>query len=408
MPRAGTLTTRRKARSSSTDGEAQVRDRVLHLGPLVELHAADDDVGNPLPQQLFFEGPRLGVGAIEDRDVPRPPSPLGDRARDRFGLLPVLLEVSQAHAGPLPAVGVQLLFAAAPVVRDDAGGGPENPVGRAVVRLERHDARAREVLVEPEDVLDLGAPPAVDRLVLVPDGAERVRALSEELDEGVLGTVGVLVLVDQQVADPPPLRRQDVRALAQEAHRAGDQVVEVERAGRGELLLVEEIDARDPLPCEIGLRLLESLRRHERVLGVRDARAHGAGRQDLVGDLQLLHGFLHEGQLVRGVGDREPRRQFRGGRVTPQQPQRPGVKRSDEGEDPGSSEQLARALAHLLRGLVRERDRQDRARIHPRLHQPRQPVRDDARFAGARARQDEQGAFLMQDRLALLGVQARQ
>ena len=193
---------------------------------------------------------------------------------------------------------------------------------RAVVRLEGDDPRAREVLVEVEDVLDLGAAPAVDRLVLVADGAERLRALAEELDEGVLRGVRVLVLVDQEVPDPAALLGEHRGIPGQQAHRARDEVVEVEGARGRELLLVERVDLPDALAREVRLGRDETLGAHERVLRARDAGADGVGRQDLVRDRELRHRLLDERELVRGVGDREARRQLRLAAAAAQQAQR--------------------------------------------------------------------------------------
>ncbi len=76
MPRAGTLTTRRKLTSScGLMSEAQVGERVLDLLALVEPDAADDAVGDALAHQRVFDRARLRVGAVEHGDhaiaVPR-------------------------------------------------------------------------------------------------------------------------------------------------------------------------------------------------------------------------------------------------------------------------------------------------------------------------------------------------
>ncbi len=44
--------------------------------------------------------------------------------------------------------------------------------GRAVVALEADDLGAGKVVVEAQDVVDLGAAPAIDRLVVVADAAD--------------------------------------------------------------------------------------------------------------------------------------------------------------------------------------------------------------------------------------------
>src|SRR3546814_2486429 len=88
-------------------------------------------------------------------------------------------------------------------MRDQAGSGGEDMRRRTVVALEPDDAGAREILLEAQDVADLGATPAVDRLVVVADAAEVAVALRQEAQPEVLRDVGVLVLVDQDVAEAP-------------------------------------------------------------------------------------------------------------------------------------------------------------------------------------------------------------
>ena len=85
---------------------------------------------------------------------------------------------------------------------DHAGGGGEDVRGRAVVLLEPDHRGAGEVLLEAQDVADLGAAPAVDRLVVVADAADVAVAAGEQPQPEVLRDVGVLVLVDEDVAEP--------------------------------------------------------------------------------------------------------------------------------------------------------------------------------------------------------------
>ena len=47
----------------------QVGDRVLDLGALVELRAADDLVGDVAPHERVLDDPRLRVRPVEDRDL---------------------------------------------------------------------------------------------------------------------------------------------------------------------------------------------------------------------------------------------------------------------------------------------------------------------------------------------------
>jgi hypothetical protein len=86
------------------------------------------------------------------------------------------------------------------VVFDDLVRGLEDLAGRAVVRFEANDLGAVEVLVEGEDLRDVGAAPTVDRLIVVADDAQVSMFAGDGLDDVVLRTVRVLVLVDHHEA----------------------------------------------------------------------------------------------------------------------------------------------------------------------------------------------------------------
>ena len=141
-------------------------------------------------------------------------------------------------------VGPQPLVLAALVLGDDGVGGGEDRLRRAVVLLEQHDLGVREVLLELEDVADVGAAEGVDRLVGVADDAQlggrdgrRRPALAagggadELAHQRVLRVVGVLVLVDEHVPEAPPVVLGDVGEDLQQVDGLHDQVVEVHGVG---------------------------------------------------------------------------------------------------------------------------------------------------------------------------------
>ena len=70
IPRRGVLRMRRRLTVSvGFDEHPQVGERVAHLLALVEAHPADDLVGQADADEHLLEDARLGVGAVEDRDV---------------------------------------------------------------------------------------------------------------------------------------------------------------------------------------------------------------------------------------------------------------------------------------------------------------------------------------------------
>ena len=72
-------------------------------------------------------------------------------------------------------LGAQRLAEPAFVVRDQVRGGGEDVAGAAVIALQPDDLGAGEVVVEAQDVVDLRAAPAVDRLVVIADAADVFR-----------------------------------------------------------------------------------------------------------------------------------------------------------------------------------------------------------------------------------------
>ena len=142
------------------------------------------------------------------------------------------------------------------------------------------------------------------------------------------------------------------------------------------------------------------------VLRVRDLAADAARGEALGVDVELVDAGLDEPQRVLLVVDREAARvaeplgvgaqDARAGRVEGHHPHRPGA----------VAHERLDALAHLLRGLVGEGDREDLAR--PRLAGPdqvRDPVGEHAGLARARAGEDQQRPLAVQHGLALGLVQ---
>ena len=116
-----------------------------------------------------------------------------------------------------------------------------------------------EVLLEVEDVADVGAAEAVDRLRVVADDREVAPLAGEQRQPAVLGVVGVLVLVDEHVAERLLVALAHLREELEHVDGAHEQVVEVHRVAAHQLALVELVG--------VGDRLLEVGADHRAVLG---------------------------------------------------------------------------------------------------------------------------------------------
>ncbi len=85
-----------------------------------------------------------------------------------------------AHLLALRPLGPECLAETSGILGDQAGSGGKDMRRRAVVLLQANHLGAGKILLEFQDVLDLGAAPAIDRLVVVADHAEIAVALGQQ------------------------------------------------------------------------------------------------------------------------------------------------------------------------------------------------------------------------------------
>jgi hypothetical protein len=117
-------------------------------------------------------------------------------------------------------------------------------------------------------------------------------------------------------------------------------------------------------------------------------------------------GLLHHRDLIGRVVDHEVARQPDLRRLTPQQPRTQGVERREPHPARLVANERLDPLAHLLRRLVGERDREHLVRLRVAVaDEVGDAIRDDARLARAGAGKDEQRPITMQHRFALFRVQ---
>ncbi len=403
---------------------AQVGDRVAHLTPLVEPDAADHPVRHADPDEHLLEGTRLGVGAVEHRHVAR----LGvlgvgqpvDLVGDVLGL--VVLGVGHPADDPLAVAGVrpEPLLGTPRVAGDHRVGGVQDGLGGAVVLLQHDGGGAGEVGLEGQDVADRGAAERVDRLVGVAhhhqlgrlDGGHALghRQLGAQLaDQRVLGVVGVLVLVDQHVPEPPPVLLAQVGERLQQVHRGHDQVVEVERVGRLQPLLVLAVGVGVDLlvvglgPCGGGLVV------DQFVLAVRHPVHHLTNRVTLGVDLGVAQHQRHQPLGVGVVVDRERAADPEPVDVGPQDAHARRVEGGDPHQLGPVAHQFDHPVPHLGGRLVGERDRQDRTGMDvAEAHQVRDPPGQHPRLARPRAGHHQHRRARVQHRLALRRVEVGQ
>ncbi len=399
--------------------DAQVREDVADLLALVEADAADDLVGQADPDEDLLEHTGLGVGPVEDRDV----AGLGvagvgepvDLVGDELGLVVLGVRDVAGDDGSAAGLGPQVLGAAVLVALDDGVGGGEDRLRGAVVLFQQDRRRVLVVLLELEDVADRRAAEGVDRLVGVTHHAQlgrgqvRVAGADQLAHQRVLRVVGVLVLVDQDVAEAAPVVLGDVREGLEEVDGGHDDVVEVEGVGLAQPPLVHRVRLRQGLLKPVGSLVGEGLFVYQLVLQVRDLGVEGLRRELLRVQVQVPADERHQALGVGRVVDRERGREAEPLGLAAQD----AHARAVEGGDPhgvgARADQALDALLHLTGGLVGEGDRQDLAGVDvPGGQQVADPVGQDPGLAGAGAGHDEQRGARVHHGGGLLLVQAVQ
>jgi hypothetical protein len=232
-------------------------------------------------------------------------------------------------------------------------------------------------------------------------------AAGEQEDDLVLGSVGVLVLVDEDVLEALLVVLQHIGTRAEQAHGDGEQVVEVHGARLLEAGLVLAVDVGD-LPLEDGRRLGGVVgRQDEVVLGGADGGVHAPGRELLGVEVQVPDDVAGEPLGVGLVVDREVRRVPEAPGVAPQDAHARRVERAHPHLAGDRPHQCLDPLAHLVGGLVGERDGQDPERVDASfVDQVGDAVGEYPGLAGSGPGHDEERAVAMDDGIELIGVQA--
>ncbi len=188
---------------------AQEGEHVLHVRGLEELEPAPLLERDVARGELHLEVGAHVAGAEEHRHLAQRRAllvELEDPVDHEARLLRFVLRGHEPGLLAAHALGEQLLGEPLLGARDERVGGVEDGLRGAVVLLERHDGRARELAREVEDVADRRAAEGVDALRVVADDRDVAVHAAHPLEDARLEDVGVLVLVDEDVvverADP--------------------------------------------------------------------------------------------------------------------------------------------------------------------------------------------------------------
>ena len=392
------------------DRDADIGHGVPDLLTFVEAQAPEHPIGQADGQEAFLEGESLEAGAHQDGDAVEALA-LALQRLDFLAHNPRLFL-------PVPGFGDADLLALRPlgpeglaeppfVVGDEAGGGGEDVSGGAVVALQPDHLRAGKVLLEAEDVADLGAAPAVDRLVVVADAADAAVRLRQQPEPEVLGDVGVLVLVHQQIAETLLVALEHVPVAGEEGEVVQQQVAEVGGVHGAQPLLIGGVEGRRASVGEVrAVGARDLVGSQPPVLPALDDDREGARRPALLVDVLGPKELLEQADLVVAVEDGEVGLEACELGMAAQDAGGDGVEGAEPEAGGGAPDQLLDAADHLARRLVGEGDRQHLAGPGAAGGENvGEAGGEHAGLAGAGAGQHQQRPVQRFRRLALLRVQ---
>ena len=164
--------------------------------------------------------------------------------------------------------------------------------------LHSEHARARKVFLKTENIVDLGTPPSVDRLVIVTNTADVRTALRQQAEPKVLRNIGVLIFVHQDELETLMIFRQYVWVVLEQTQAFHQQIAEVggiHVSGREADVLGRFLES---VTCHGGL--CGSLQRGE-PLG-RGGKILGEIEESFIDQLAPGDTFLFAGQILRFEG----------------------------------------------------------------------------------------------------------
>src|SRR5262249_21325249 len=153
---------------------------------------------------------------------------------------------------------------------------------RAVILLQANHFGLGKIVFEIENIADIRAAPAINRLVFVAHHAEIFVGLGKQAHELVLAAIGVLIFVHHHIAQPSIPRFAGSLIGLQQVYGFQQQVVEIQRVGVAERLFVILVHRRQGFAFLIRCAFVKILRGFFGIFSAADARQRYTILQELL------------------------------------------------------------------------------------------------------------------------------
>ena len=195
----------------------------------------------------------------------------------------------------------KLFLLAVDVVLNHRIGCRQNVFGRTVVLLQFDGTGFGIIFLKVHDVADIRATPAIDGLVRVTYDTEIVMLGCQNFGQLILGTVGILILVHQNVLEAVLILDADFLMFFEQEHRHHQQVIKVHGVVGTQFLGIERIDLSHLLLEEVIRIAGHRLGAHQLVFCIGNGILNGAGRILLRVKVEFLQAVLNHYLTVAAV-----------------------------------------------------------------------------------------------------------
>mmetsp|Transcript_29177 Transcript_29177/g.56349 ORF Transcript_29177/g.56349 Transcript_29177/m.56349 type:complete len:659 (+) Transcript_29177:738-2714(+) len=398
--------------------DPEIGHRISDLHPLVEPRATDHAIWQSDGQKPILKRPHLVRGADEDCHFVQSDGPHATGAAlCGFDLFPdparLLLAVpmtDQAHLFAVVLVGPKGLAQPPLIARDDAGSCSQDMRGGAVVLLKPHHMRAGKVGLEPQDIAHLCPAPAIDRLIIIAHAADILVPLGQQAQPEILGHVGILVFVHEDVAEPALVLFQNIAVGLKDRHDMQQKVAKVAGVQFDQPLLVLRVKLDTFVIVRPAVGGRHFVRRQRSVFPPVDDGTELPRRPAFVVDIGGADQLFEQPQLVVSVENGEVGLEASQFRMAAQQLDADRVERAKPWHPfDRLAEHAADPVFHLARGLVGKGHREDFIGSCPTcVQQMHHACGQRPRFAGARPRQHQDRPVHLLNGGTLRGVQPLQ
>src|SRR5699024_10352634 len=243
------------------DKQCSISQHIFHLFPLIERKPAHQLIRNAFAAESFFINPALVVCTIEYSKIAVVVTfaslQLFNIISHPVGFIAFVIIVQQRNSIAGVIVGPQSLFELAAVLLDNRIRCFQNGLRRAIILFQWNLNRILIVVLKVQNIADICAPERIDALGVIADHAQVLIFLGQHICNLVLGMVGILIFINQDIFKAVLVLFKDLRMFRKELNGFDQKIIIVHRIIVLQALYILAIDfSGDIIQCTVNKLVL--------------------------------------------------------------------------------------------------------------------------------------------------------